>query len=499
MYGHRMSVQCHDAVIVGAGFSGMAAAIELKKLGFDDIVIVEREDDIGGTWHVNRYPGAAVDIMSSSYQYWFEKNPGWTRIYAHGPELKQYATDVCDKYDLRRHVILNTAVECAVWDEDAKVWRVTVATGEQLVARFVINASGFLSQRHYPDIDGLHTFAGEVLHTTWWDTERDLSGRRIGAIGTGATSVQLLPELARDAGSLTVYQRTPIWVTPKMDMALPGALRRLFMAVPLLAGVLRLLSESLYRVVLASAVLNYRRFSILARVVELQCRAMLFLRVRDRKVRKQLTPDYSFGCKRPSISNVYYAMFNKPNVHLQTSGIDHIEADGIVARDGTKAQIDTLILATGFNVWDHNFPAFETIGRGRVDLGKWWKEHRYASYQGITVPEFPNYIAMTSPWAFTGVSFFDTIQAQSVHIRRLLGEIRRRGAITFEVTDSATERFVTRMRAKLDDTVLFQGTCATSNSYYFNGDGDAAWFRPTSTRAALREHASFPFSDYVIV
>jgi cation diffusion facilitator CzcD-associated flavoprotein CzcO len=493
-----MSVAQFDAVIVGAGFSGIAAAIELRRLGYDDIVMLEREDDLGGTWHVNRYPGAAVDICSMSYQYWFEPNPQWTRLYAKGPELKRYADHVAAKYDVRRHIRFHTCAQEAIWDEDGKVWRVSLSDGETLLARFLISATGFLSQRHYPDIPGLDSFAGQVLHTTWWDPKTDLTGRRIGVIGTGATSVQLVPEVAKQARALTVFQRTPIWVTPKIDFPMPAAARRLLTRVVPLRRLLCAFSDAIYEIILMSAVLNHRKYSALAKFVEFECKVLLFLTVRDRALRKKLLPDYSFGCKRPSISNSYYRTFAKPHVRLETAGVERIEPDGIVVGDGSKTVIDTLILATGFNVWEHNFPAFKTTGRGGVDLATWWRERRYESYQGVTVPNFPNYIAMTCPWAFTGLSFFSTIQTQIAHMNRLFAEMSRRAAATFEVTDEANKNFVDRMRSKLDATVLYHGSCGTSNTYYFNSAGDAAWFRPTSARAALREQTRFPMSDYRI-
>jgi cation diffusion facilitator CzcD-associated flavoprotein CzcO len=498
MYGRDMSAHCVDAIVVGAGFSGLAAAKQLKELGYSDVVVIEREDDLGGTWYVNRYPGAAVDIFSTSYQYWFEPNPRWPRLYAKAPDLHAYATHVGDKYDLRRHVRFNTSAECAVWDEDNELWRVTLSDGDTFVARLLINATGFLSQRHCPDIPGLDTFGGEILHTTRWDPRRNLRGLRVGAIGTGATSVQLLPEISKVVDTLTVYQRTPIWVTPKFDFTVPDSVQRLFVKTPLLHRVVSFLTNTLYQLVLMTSVINYRQYGTMTALVEWQCKALLFLSVRDKRLRRKLTPEYTFGCKRPSLSNTYYRMFTKPHVHLETAGIDHIESDGIVARDGTKARIDTLVLATGFNVWDHNFPSFETIGKGGIDLGKWWRDHRYACYQGLTVPNFPNYIGMTSPWAFTGLSYFDTIRQQTVHIQRLLGELQRRGASTFEVSDKATHEWTERMRAKMNDSVLYQGNCAASNTYYLNADGDACWFRPMSTRAALKEQAHFPLGDYQI-
>lgn len=485
-----------DAVVVGAGFGGMAAAIELKKLGMENFLVVEREDDLGGTWHVNRYPGAAVDIMSTTYQYWFEPNPRWKRLYAEGPELFAYAQHVSEKYDVKRHVRLNTAVVEAVWDDVAQLWHTTLSDGDTLTSRLLVNATGILSQRHYPDIPGLKSFEGEILHTTGWDAATDLRGRRVGVIGTGATAVQLLPEVAKVVDHLSVYQRTPIWVTPKMDAEIPERLQAVFAKVPPLHRLVRTLSNLLYQFVLMTAILNYPKFKRLHAFVEWQCRAMLALQVRDKQTRRKLTPTYSFGCKRPAVSNVYYKIYNQPHVTLETAGIDRIERDGILTRDGRRTRLDTLILATGFNIYDHNFPAFKITGRNRIDLGTWWRANRYASYEGITVPHFPNFICMTSPFAFTGLSFFDQAEQQTVHINRLLGEMRRTGSTTFEVSETAALQWSERAHTRMGKSLLFTGDCATSNSYYYNEAGDVCWFRPTSTRSAVRQQSRFPLTDY---
>ena len=218
-----MTPQQLDAVVVGAGFGGIGAAIQLRRLGYDNFVILEREDDLGGTWHVNRYPGLAVDIPSTTYSYWFEPNPNWSRLFAPGEELKRYADDVADKYDVRRHMRFSTTVEGARWDEDAKTWHVALADGETLTARFLITATGFLSQPHTPDIPGITEFDGRIIHTTDWDDDYDFTGRRIGVIGTGATAVQLIPKLAERVADMTVYQRTPIYVVPKFDFPIARA------------------------------------------------------------------------------------------------------------------------------------------------------------------------------------------------------------------------------------------------------------------------------------
>ena len=216
-----MTEQHVDVIIVGAGFAGIGAAIQLKRLGYQNFVLLDRQPDLGGTWYVNHYPGLACDVPTTTYSYFFEPNPNWSRLFSTGTEIKQYADDVADKYDIRRHIRFNTGVEGARWDAEAALWRVMLADGETLSARYLITATGFLSQPHTPDIPGIHDFEGTVIHTTAWDDDFDPAGKRIGLIGTGATAVQLIPELAKKAGDLTVYQRTAIYVVPKVDFRYP--------------------------------------------------------------------------------------------------------------------------------------------------------------------------------------------------------------------------------------------------------------------------------------
>jgi cation diffusion facilitator CzcD-associated flavoprotein CzcO len=498
MYRLGMSTQQHDVVIVGAGFGGIGAAIQFKRLGFDDIVIVDREDDLGGTWHVNHYPGLAVDVPTTTYSYWFEPNPNWTRLFSTGEEIKQYADDVADKYDVRRHIRFNTTVEGARWDEDAKVWRVALAGGQTLAARYLITATGFLSQPHTPDIPGITTFAGEIIHTAAWDDDYDSENRRVAIIGTGATAVQLIPELAEKVTDLTVYQRTPIWVVPKIDVRFSERAKRLFARFPFTQRAIRAVTDAIYEFMIFTAVLHHRYFRRLNIAASDLAKIHRFASIRDKELRKKLTPDYDFGCKRPTFSNSYYRTFTRPHVHLQTAGIARIEPDGIVANDGTKTVIDTLVLATGFDLWEANFPAIEIVGRGGRNLGKWWRDTRFQAYQGVSMPYFPNYLSLASPYAFLGLNFFNTMEYQMRHMARLFDELRRRNGTTFEVTEEANARFLDRMTELLGTSLFTLGDCATSRSYYFNPSGEATLLRPMSTRAAVREASRFPLSDYAI-
>lgn len=491
----------HEAIIVGAGFGGIGAAIELKRQGVDSLAILEREDDLGGTWHVNHYPGLAVDIASVTYSYSFEPNPSWSRLFAPGPELKKYAEHVADKYGLRKHMEFGVVVESASWDDAADVWTVQTSDGRSITARYLVTATGFLSQPYTPDFPGIDSFEGEIIHTTAWRDGYDFAGKKAAVIGTGATAVQLIPEIARTARRLTVFQRTPIWVVPKVDFPIPAPVRRLFAAAPITQKAARMVNTSLLEMLMVFGVLHYRQAKPGNQLAALLAKAHLRMQVRDAGTRKQLTPSYDFGCKRPTFSNGYFRAFNRPDVDLETSSIVRVEPNGIVVADavsGTERtiEIDTLVLATGFNLWDVNFPAFTITGRGGRDLGKWWRDGRFQAYEGITVPAFPNFLTLNSPYSYSGLSYFTTIEGQMRHIARLFGEMRRRGSRRFEVTERANDEFLDESTRRLRDSVFYAGDCSGSRSYYFNQHGEATLLRPQSTLATLREMDSFPLEDY---
>ncbi|MDZ7885219.1 MAG: NAD(P)/FAD-dependent oxidoreductase [Mycobacterium sp.] len=488
-----------DAVIVGAGFAGIGAAIQLKRSGIENFVILDREDDLGGTWYVNHYPGLAVDVPTTTYSYFFEPNPNWSRLFSTGDEIKQYADGVADKYDVRRHIRFGTAVDGARWDEESDLWQVSLADGEVLSTRYLITATGFLSQPKIPDIPGIENFDGRVIHTTEWQDDYDPTGKRIAVIGTGATAVQLIPELAKAAADLTVYQRTPIWVVPKIDLRFGPLAKKMFARIPATQRVLRWFTDSVYEVMVSIGVVHFKTFRGRGNVSAADLSKLhRLITIRDKELRRRLTPDYDFGCKRPTFSNGYYRAFTRENVHLQDAGIDHVQSDGIVGKDGTKIEIDTLVLATGFDLWEANFPAIEVIGRDGRNLGKWWRETRFQAYQGVSMPYFPNYLSLASPYAFLGLNFFNTMEYQMRLMDRLFGEVQRRGATTFEVSEEANTRYLDRMTELLGDSLFTLGNCASARSYYYNPAGEPTLLRPTTTETAIREAAEFPLSDYIL-
>ena len=385
-----MGEQQFDVIIVGAGFGGIGAAIQLSSLGYEKILILDREDDLGGTWHVNHYPGLSVDQPSPTFSYRFEPNPYWSRMYAPGSELKSYAVHVAEKYDVRRFMRFNTTVEGARWDEDAQVWRVALAGGETLSTQFLIAATGFLCQPKTPDIPGIETFGGRIIHTAAWDDDylahrppgrrhRNRFHRCASRSGAGQGSRRADRVSAHpDLGAAEVRRGVlPCGATAFRPV--PGHPARSCAGTPTPSW------NGPWSSRCGST--GTSRCSTKPSRSSRGCTGCCS--VRNRELSRKLDPDFDFGCKRPTISNDFYRAFTKPHVHLETNGIDRIEPDGIVANDGTKRLIDTLVLATGFDVWEANLPAIEVIGRDGRNLGKWWRETQFQAYEGISMPELP--------------------------------------------------------------------------------------------------------------
>ncbi|MGH8528712.1 MAG: flavin-containing monooxygenase [Nevskiales bacterium] len=488
----------HEAVIVGTGFGGMGAAIQLGRQGIKSILMLDRADDLGGTWYLNTYPGLAVDIASLSYSYSFEPNPYWSRLYAPGREIMAYANHIADKYGLRQYMRFKVTVEKVAYDEAGKFWTVYLTGQKPVTTRFLILATGFLSQPKKPDIPGVDSFAGKVIHTAEWDHSFDLTGKRTAMIGTGASAVQVLPKLVRQVAHMDVYQRTAIWVLPKNNPRFSPVLQKTFARFPIVQRLFRFISDSILEFVMVAGVLHNRQFPFLTKAVEKGSRKFLELQVKDPVLREKLTPKYSFGCKRPTFSNHYYKTFTLPHVELVTDSIAKIEPDAIVTMDGKRRPIDVLVLATGFNLWEKgNFPAFDVFGKKGVELGDWWNRNHYQSYEGITVPGFPNLFSIHGPYGYSGFCYFNTIENQMRHIKRCLGEMQRRGANFFEVTEEGKDAYMATMKKRDADTVFTAGNCAGSNSYYFNQHGEATLLRLSSSWRAARQSRSFPLSHYV--
>ena len=487
----------HEVIIVGAGFSGIGTAIKLDEAGIGDFLILEQADDVGGTWRANTYPGLAVDIPSLTYQFSFEMNPDWSRVFAPGAEVKAYADHCVDKYGLRPRLRLSTRVEKAVFDEDEHVWRVHLGGGEVVTARHLVSALGVLTQPKAPDIPGLGDFAGKTMHTAEWDHDHDLHDRRVAIIGTGATAVQLVPRAASWAQQLYVFQRTPIWVFPKLNLEIPWFVRWLYRHVPGLQNLVRLIASAAVEVGMTVGVAHNRQLPFITRAIERFGRGFLRRQIPDPVLREKLTPKYGFGCKRPSMSNHYHRSFLRDDTELVTEPIERVTASGIRTTDGKEREVDTLVLATGYLVTDpENVPPIPIVGRGGVSLGDFWQENRFQTYEGTTVPGFPNAYSVFAPYALTGSSWMFMIEYQAHHIVRVITESHRRGATLAEVRREPHERFFADTLRRQQNTVFFNNRCGLSNSYYFDKHGDAPFLRPATAIESWWRSKTFDLDHY---
>jgi cation diffusion facilitator CzcD-associated flavoprotein CzcO len=484
-----------DVAVIGAGFSGIGACVALKRAGIEDFALIEAGDGVGGAWHWNRYPGIQVDIPSFSYQFSYAQRSDWSRVYAPGDELKAYAERLVDEHGLRPRLRLNTTITGGTWDDREHVWHLETESGETLTARHVVGATGVLTKPKPPEIPGLDDFTGIKMHTARWDPSIDLRGKRVALIGTGASAVQVVPSIAPEVESLTVFQRTPIWCLPKLDGPMPRAIRAVLRWVPGAQWAMRIVSQAYIELTFPVAA-HYATVVPIAAATKRIGLWWLRREVRDPVVRDKLTPRYGLGCKRPGFSNDYLRTFNRPNVHLETAPITRFTAGGVETAEGERGPFDVLILATGFKVFEPgNMPPFPVRGRNGSDLEAFWDANRYQAYQGVSVPGFPNMFTILGPYGYNGASYFTLIENQSRHIVRCLKRARELGATRVEVTPEANERYFEDMLRRRPRQIFFQGTCGGANSYYFDARGDVP-FRASTTLEARWRSSRFDLGDY---
>ena len=487
----------HEVAIIGAGLGGLGMAIALRRAGIDDLVVLERAADIGGTWRDNTYPGIAVDIPSQAYQFSYELKPDWSRTFAPGREVKAYIDHCADRYGLRQFVRLDSEVRSRTWDEDEHLWRLELPDGE-LTARFVISAVGAFVNPKPAGLAGLDDFAGTVLRSAAWDHSVRLEGRRAAIVGTGASAVQIIPEIAPRLARLDVYQRTPIWVGPKFDPPTPRLVHRLYRRRPALQERVRARVTRGLEAGLVGLVVHHHRYGWITRAGGWLGRNVWYrTQVRDPEVRRRLTPGYEIGCKRPSVSNTYLRTFNRANVELVSEPIERITPTGVRTTDGREREVDVLILATGFRLATdpENYRRNPVRGRGGFDLATFYAEQRARSYESVSLPGLPNHFMIFGPYGWTGGTWHVLVETAAHHIVRVIEEARRRGATAVEVTEEAAEAW-TRFAVQRLSRSLWHTGCATANSYYYDHHGDTPFLRPTSSRQAWRAARSFPLDDY---
>lgn len=486
----------YQVIVIGAGVSGIGVGLALKQAGIDDFVILEKGDRPGGTWRDNVYPGVACDHPAILYEYAFEPNPEWSRMYAPGHEIQAYVLRCIDKYDLTSHLSTSVEVVGMRFDEARDVWLVDTSRGP-LAARFVVVAHGTLAIPSYPNFPGLDAFQGRVCHTARWDLDGQLKRKRVAVIGTGASALQAVPLIADVASRLTVFQRTPIWVLPKPDFPFPPWLRRVFRRFPVTQQALRRVVHDGFEKFSTYAYLEYTEHQGVMRMLERIARWHLRHQVKDPSLRERLQPHYGFGCKRPSWSNRYFTAFTREHVDLVTDGIDEITARGVRTAEGVEVELDVIVLATGFKVFQpDSAPPFEVVGVGGQGLRGYWQEHRLQAYEGTSVPGFPNLFLVPGPYAITTTSHFDMVSAGAWHARRVIRAALERGATRVSVRPEANDAYLADVLERHRRGVFLGPGCTGVNSYYFDRNGDVPFIRPHSGRHTLWSGENFPLDDY---
>jgi cation diffusion facilitator CzcD-associated flavoprotein CzcO len=471
--------------VVGGGFSGIGAAALLKSDGVDDLLVLERAGDLGGTWRDNTYPGCACDVPSHLYSFSFARNPGWSRSYSAQPEIHDYLRDTARRHGLLPHVRLRTEVTGAAWDAGRRHWRIDTQHGP-LTADVLVSAAGPLCEPAVPALPGLSTFAGTVFHSARWRHDHDLTGRRVAVIGTGASAAQFVPYVAARAAHLDVYQRTPPWVMPRGDRDLRH--QRLHRTVPgvsqLARGWVRLRRDA------AFVVFRHPR---LARLAERIARRHLARQVPDPALRARLTPDYALGCKRVVVSDDYLPALSRPDVTVVTDGIGEVRPDAVVAVDGTVRPVDTIVFGTGFRVSDPPFAERIRGVDGRSLAGVWQGSPQ--AHLGTTVAGFPNLFLLLGPNTGLGhTSVLLMLEAQLRHVRSALAYLRRTGAAALAPTPAAQRAWVAEVDRKTRGTVWAAGCM----SWYLDGTGRNSALWPRGTWAFRRRVAPFRPADYEI-
>ena len=444
--------------IIGAGPGGLCMAIQLKNAGFEDFVILEKSDGVGGTWNLNRYPGCACDIRSHLYSFSFEFKPDWSRPFAPQPEILAYLQHCAEKYGILEHCRFGNGVRRATWSDDQARWTLSLDSGDALEADATVAAIGMFNELSYPDIAGLDRFAGVSFHSARWNWDHDLTGRTVGVIGSAASAVQFVPEIVKQAERVHLFQRTANWVLPKEDDPYTEEQLDDFRRNPEIARALR---DDVFNLIDAGGPLT---FGAIGPDMEASCRTNME-QVEDPELRAKLVPNHPWGCKRPLFSNDYYPAFNRPNLELVTEGIESIAPHAVRTVDGRERPIDTLILATGFAATKF-LSAIEVAGRDGRELADAWRDGAQA-YKGVMTAGFPNLFMLYGPNT-NGDSIITTIEYQVDHALRHIERIASEGLAWIDVKPGPMAEYNTRIQEDIARVVPWRAGCS---DYYRSPSG----------------------------
>ena len=479
------------AVIAGAGLGGICAAIHLLRAGIEDFIILDRESEPGGTWRDNTYPGCACDVPVALYQFSFAPSLQWRHVYPRAAEMQQYIRQLIDSFGLAARFRGGDGAQSAAWEENLGRWRIRTQAGAEFESDALIVALGQLNRPKLPDIEGRTTFSGPAFHSARWNHLVPLEGKRVGVIGSAASAVQLIPEVAKIAGHLTVFQRTANWLLPRMDREITAEEMALLVTAPHVAELTR---EQLYQ---NADCLFWQAFSWTpqGRAAFTRVSTMhLDAQVADPELRRKLTPDYPIGCKRVLFADDYYPTLLRPNVTLETATIERITPGGIRTGRGVDHPLDVLVYATGFETTGWHW-SLEVSGRGSNRLSDVWKQ-RPEAYLGITVSGFPNFFMLYGPNTNLGhnsITFM--LERQSEYIAQALTEMQRRGLAAIEPSREAQDRFNHELQKTLADRTWADSSCS---SWYKTAGGlnTQNWSSHTRDYAAATRVVNL--ADYVM-
>ena len=468
--------------IVGAGFSGVGAAIALRRAGVSDLVILERADAVGGAWRANTYPGCACDVQSRLYELAVASSPEWTRTFASQPEIRAYLESVVEIFNLSPSLRLNTALESASWDEAHGRWQVRTSSGE-FSADVLISACGGLTEPLIPDVAGAELFEGQTMHTADWDHSVDLRGKRVAVIGTGASAIQVVPAIAGQVEHLVVMQRTPAWVMPRRDKAITEFYRSMLGNMPLVHSLARHASAWARDV----QVLSFTRQGFFQAIAERISRRHLARQVPDASLRARLTPHYDIGCKRILVSDDYYPAMNRDNVTV-TTALGGFRANAVVDASGTEHEVDAVIWATGFQILEPPL-ADRIVGESGETLAQAFALNGMGAYKGTCVAGFPNLFMLQGP--NTGLGHSSVVLMSEAQIDYLVPAVA--SGLVFDVDPCRQEAYVRDIDRRLASTVWQKGGC---RSWYQNGQGRNVALWPGTTHGFARMMRRFDAEAY---
>ena len=445
-------------VIVGAGPGGLCMGVHLKRAGIEDFVILEKSGGVGGTWNHNRYPGCACDIPAPLYSYSFELNPNWSGLYPPQPEILAYFEHCAEKFGLLPHCRFNDAARRASWQEASAHWEVELESGKVIEAEVLVSAMGMFNELNYPEIEGLDSFAGTAFHSARWNWEHDLEDKTVAVVGSAASAVQFVPEIAKTAGQVHLFQRTANWVLPKEDDPFPAEQREYFVSEPKAAQAMR---DEILGVTDSGGA---GAFAEIRGEMEEACLTNMD-QVSDPEIKAKLVPDHPWGCKRPLLSSKYYPAFNRPNLELVTDRIDRITADSVICADGSERKVDTLVLATGFKTTQF-LSAIEVVGRNGLNIEESWSDGAQA-YKGVMTSGFPNLFMLYGPNT-NGDSIITTIEYEVEYAIRQIFRIADEGLAWIDVRPEKMEAYNVELQEAIGKITPWQAGCG---DYYRSPTG----------------------------